>query len=189
MLLYIDGAVRTNSRTRELADYLADKKVCEKEYVRLAQENISALDEKTLLIRDEACRKGDFSNTYFKYAKQFAQADEIILVAPFWDLSFPSLVKTYLENICVTGLTFRYSDNGVPVGMCQAKRVYYVTTAGGTIFNDEFGFGYIKTLAQVMFGIGEVVLIKAENLDIIGSDVNKIMTDAKKEIDEILKTE
>ncbi|MGN0508945.1 MAG: NAD(P)H-dependent oxidoreductase [Ruminococcus sp.] len=189
MLLYIDGAVRTNSRTRELADFLADKKNCEKEYVRLAQENISALDEKTLLIRDEACRKGDFSNPYFKYARQFAKADEIIMVAPFWDLSFPSLVKAYFENICVTGLTFRYSDNGVPVGMCRAKRLYYVTTAGGTIFNDEFGYGYVRALAQGLFGIGEVVLIKAENLDIVGSDVSKIMSDAKKLIDEILKKE
>ena len=40
-----------------------------------------------------------------------------------------------------------------------------------------------------MFGIGDVVFVKAENLDIFGSDVNKIMSDAKKEIEGILKTE
>lgn len=189
MLLYIDGTVRANSRTREIAEYLAEKKSCEKEYVRLAQENLSPLNENTLFMRDEACRKGDFSKPYFKYAKQFAKADEIILVAPFWDLSFPSLVKTYFENICVTGLTFRYSNDGVPVGMCKAKRLYYVTTAGGVIFNDEFGYGYVKALVQGMFGISEVVLIKAENLDIIGSDVKRIMSEAKKEIDKILEAE
>lgn len=49
--------------------------------------------------------------------------------------------------------------------------------------------GYVRALAQGMFGIGDVVFVKAENLDIFGSDVNKIMSDAKKEIEGILKTE
>ncbi|MDD6988615.1 hypothetical protein [Ruminococcus sp.] len=44
-------------------------------------------------------------------------------------------------------------------------------------------------MAQGMFGIGDVVFVNAENLDIFGSDVNKIMSDAKKEIEGILKTE
>lgn len=136
-------------------------------------------------MRDESCRKGDFSNPYFKYAKQFAKADEIILVAPYWDLSFPSVVKAYLESICVVGLTFSYSDEGIPVSMCRAKKLYYVTTAGGTIADDAYGYGYVKALAQGMFGIDEVLLIKAENLDIYGSDVYKIMSEAKREIDKL----
>lgn len=121
MLLYIDGAVRTESRTRELADYLAGKFICNVEYVRLSKENILPMNLKTLSMRDESCQKGDFSNPYFKYAKQFAKADELILVAPYWDLSFPSVVKAYLESICVVGLTFSYSDEGIPVSMCRAK--------------------------------------------------------------------
>lgn len=113
MLLYVDGAVRPKSRTRELADYLAGKIHCNVEYVRLSEENILPMDLKTLSMRDESCQKGDFSNPYFKYAKQFAKEDEIILVAPYWDLSFPSVVKAYLESICVVGLTFSYSDEGI----------------------------------------------------------------------------
>jgi len=34
-----------------------------------------------------------------------------------------------------------------------------------------------------MFGIPDVILFKAENLDIIGNDVKSIMEDAKSEID------
>lgn len=85
---------------------------------------------KTLTMRNEASQNGDFSNPYFNYAKQFARADEIILAAPYWDLSFPSIVKAYLESICVVGLTFSYSEKGIPVGMCNAKKLYYVTTSG-----------------------------------------------------------
>ena len=35
MLLYIDGAVRAESRTREIVDYLAGKNHCDVEYVWL----------------------------------------------------------------------------------------------------------------------------------------------------------
>lgn len=57
MLLYIDGAVRTESRTRELADYLAGKFICNVEYVRLSKENILPMNLKTLSMRDESCQK------------------------------------------------------------------------------------------------------------------------------------
>ena len=43
------------------------------------------------------------------YAKQFAGADTIVIAAPFWDLSFPAILKTYIENIYVTGIVSRYS--------------------------------------------------------------------------------
>lgn len=185
MILYIDGAVRTESRTRELADYLIGKKSDKVEYVRLNEEDILPLKENILSKRNEACQKGDFSDPYFRYAKQFAAADEIVIVAPYWDFSLPSLVKAYLENVCVSGLTFCYEDKDIPTGLCKAKRLYYVTTAGGPILDDAFGYGYVKMLAQVMFGIGEVLYIKAENLDIIGSDVKAIMDRAKEEIDRL----
>lgn len=185
MILYIDGAVRAESRTRELADYLAGKISGETEYVRLGEQEVSPLKDKTLDMRNESTGKGDFSDPYFKYAKQFAKADEVILAAPYWDLSFPAVVKAYLENICVVGLTFSYSDKGIPESKCRAKKLYYVTTAGGTIAEEAYGYGYVKALAQGMFGIEEVLLIKAENLDVFGSNVERIMSEAKGEIDKL----
>ena len=53
------------------------------------------------------------------------------------------------------------------------------------IADDAYGYGYVKALAEGMFGIDEVLLIKAENLDIYGSDVYKIMSEAKREIDKL----
>ncbi len=185
MILYIDGTLRPESRTRELAEHLAGKLGGEREYVRLSQENILPMDFNALSERDRLCANGDFDDPAFKYARQFANADEIIIAAPFWNLSFPSVVKAYLERVCVVGLTFCYSEQGVPVGMCRAKKLYYVTTAGGTIADESFGYGYVRTLATGMFGIGDTVLIKAENLDVFGSDVHKIISEAKGEIDKL----
>ena len=87
-----------------------------------------------------------------------------------------------MEYVTVTGLTFRYSNEGVPVGMCKARRMIYVMTSGGpTVLN--FGYDYLSALCQNFFGIKETMLFKAENLDIIGNDVEKIMASAFCEID------
>lgn len=65
-------------------------------------------------------------------AKQFAQADEILVAAPYWDLSFPSILKVYLEHVCVTGITFCYEGDRA-VGLCRAKKAVYISTAGGYV--------------------------------------------------------
>ena len=92
MILFVDVCVRgEHSRTRELAEcYLKDR-----EFTRLAlaEENIKPLDKARLEKRQKLISKGDFSDEIFKYAKQFAQADEIVIAAPYWDFSFPALLK------------------------------------------------------------------------------------------------
>ena len=100
----------------------------------------------------------------FRYAKQFAAADEIVIAAPFWDLSFPAKLKIYLEQIAVAGITFDYID-GRPKGLCKAKKLTYVTTSGGPIFED-FGYAYIKALAQKFYGIPQTEAVRAMNLDV-----------------------
>ena len=169
-ILFIDACVRKESRTRRLAEFLLSRLGVESERLCLSQLGLKGLDEYGTEHRDSAL------------AKQFAAADIIVAAAPYWDLSFPSILKTYIEHICVNGVTFRYSPEGVPIGLCSAKKLYYVTTSGGPIMDDAFGFGYIQALAKGMFGIPECVCIKAENLDIAGNDVEAILERAEKEI-------
>ena len=108
-----------------------------------------------------------------------------MIAAPYWDLIFPATVRLWFEHICVTGLTFRYSPEGFPVSLCKAKRLIYVTTAGGPIFAN-FGYDYTKAVCEGYFGIHDCCCIKAENLDIVGADVKGIMDHAKTEIEEII---
>ena len=70
--------------------------------------------------------------------------------------------------------------------LCRAKRLIYVTTAGGPIMNYNFGFDYVSALAQLYYGIPDVRCFSAEMLDIIGADVPAIMADAKAAIDKDL---
>ena len=75
----------------------------------------------------------------------------------------------------MVGITFEYSLEGVPVPRCRSDKLYYVMTAGGTFAPEEFGFGYVKALAQGYYGINDVELIKAVGLDIYGADVEAIL--------------
>lgn len=188
--LFVNACVRPGSRTKMLADLVLEKVGGDIEEVDLEKENIQPLNYETMLARDEAIKDPEKSGYMLKYAKQFAAADTIVIAAPYWDLSFPAMVKNYLEAVTVQGVTFYYNEEGFPQGLCKAKRVIYVMTAGGPTsmpgqsFN--FGFDYVKGLCQMLYGIKDVKCFKAEMLDVIGMDVDAILQKTKEEIDKEL---
>lgn len=176
MTLYIDCCARQDSRTRRLARAVLDR-LGEREELYLYKENLPALSEKRLAERERLLASGALDAPEFSYARQWANADNIVIAAPYWDLSFPSVLKTYIENIYITGIVSRYGEDGRPVGLCRAQRLYYVTTAGGPL-DERYGYGYLESLATDYFGIKGTVLIKAEMLDVVGFDAEKIMRTA-----------
>lgn len=177
-ILFINSCVRCDSRTLALSRHLLDGLDGEIAEVDLYKENILPLDRKGL----EKRAVHDYSGEEYMYAKQFKDADIIVIAAPFWDLSFPSVLKVYFENVTVSGITFEYSELGRPVGKCNAKKLYYITTSGGYIDANNFGFDYVKALAKIFFYINDIYFYSAEGLDIFGADIKKIMNDAKKKI-------
>ena len=137
------------------------------------------MDENFLRERDRLISQGSRDAALFSLAREFSMADTVVIAAPFWDLSFPSSLKRYFEQINVIGVTFRYTEQGVPVGLCRANRLIYVTTAGGKIEEDAYGFGYVRALARTFYGIPHVACLKAEGLDLAGADPESILKDAE----------
>ena len=182
-ILFVNACVRENSRTLDIAKIVLEKLNNAYTEVNLQKTNLKPLNRESLDIREKLILQDDFSDTMFSMAKDFAAADTIVIAAPYWDLAFPALLKIYLEQITVPGITFRYAK-GVPQGLCRAKRLIYVTTAGGIIY-DNFGFEYVKALAQKIYGIDEVMFFKAENLDIDGNDATELIDKAKNRIDTV----
>lgn len=180
-ILFVNACVRPNSRTKELADFVLSRLDGSVKEVTLTNEVIEPLNWETLQLRDSAIKAKDYSGTLFRYARDFAEADCIVVAAPYWDLAFPATLKQYFEAVTVTGLTYRYTPEGVPEGLCRAKRLIYVTTAGGSVYPFNFGFDYVKALAQGFYGIKDVLFCKAEKLDIWGSDPEAILQQAKEE--------
>ena len=184
MILFINACVRRASRTKRLAARLLAKKQDEVEELYLEGLNFPTVDEAFLKKRDALIAAGRFDDPAFALARQFAGADEIVIAAPFWDLSFPAALKQYIEQINVVGITFRYTPEGLPQGLCRAKRLTYITTAGGDFLPEAYGFGYIKALGQNFYGIGDVRLVKAAGLDLDGADPEAILQDAFAALDE-----
>lgn len=177
-ILFINACVRPRSRTLVLAKELMGRLEGEITEVNLEREAMVPLDWERLQLRDGLAAKNDFSHTIFRYARQFAAADEIVIAAPYWDLSFPATVRTYIEAVSIVGLTFHYTPENVPEGLCEGKKIHYVTTAGGTIAPFNLGYDYIKAIATTFYGISQVLCYSAENLDLVGNNPDEIMAKA-----------
>ena len=183
-ILLINACVRPGSRTRQLTQALLEKLEGTVEEVRLNDIGLTALDFQGIEKREQAEQNQDFSDPIFDLAKQFAAADRIVVAAPYWDLMFPGILKLYLENITVADVTFRYASNGRPESLCRAKVLDYVTTSGGYIGQNDFGFSYISALARDFFGIQRIRRYTAEGLDIFGADPDDILRKAMAAITE-----
>ena len=163
-ILFVNACVRESSRTLVLAKSIMKDMSGEITEINLNLENIAPLNRELLQKRESLVCNGYMDDPMFRYAKQFSEAEQIVIAAPYWDLSFPAILKNYIEQITVSGITFKY-QNGRPLGLCRAKQLIYVTTAGGPIV-DDFGYTYVKTLAKNFYGINETKAYRAMNLDV-----------------------
>ena len=114
----------------------------------------------------------------FDPAHEVAQADLVVIGAPYWDLTFPAALKVYLEWASMLGITFRYTQEGQQVGMSRAGALVYLTTAGGPIGEQNYGFQYLQGLGR-MLGVPEARCVAAENLDVWGRDPEAIVEEAR----------
>ena len=186
-VLFVNACVRRQSRTRFLAQQLLARLHRPVEEVDLGKVSFPAVDGAFLARRDRLIEQGDTDSPEFALSRQFARAETVVIAAPYWDLSFPAALKQYLEQINVVGLTFRYSPQGVPVGLCRASRLYYVTTAGGCFAPEEYGFGYVKALCQGYYGIQDVRKLQAVGLDLDGADVEAILQKSVDSIGDVIR--
>ena len=174
-ILFVNCCIRGKaSRTETLCRRFLEKHDGNITELRLTDEDLSPLTSGDISRRDDILKNGRLDDPMLRYAEQFASADMIVIGAPYWDLSFPSLLKVYIEHVTVCGVTFRYGEDGREIGMCAAEKLYYITTSGGFTSGRNFGYEYIKGLCG-MYGIDETKFISAEGLDIIGADVDAIL--------------
>lgn len=85
---------------------------------------------------------------------QFLAADKVVFSAPFWNLSFPPMMKAYIDTICVAGKTFKYTETG-PIGLVEDKPVLFIEARGGHYSDGpaaqmEFSVKYLKTIMNFM---------------------------------------
>ena len=182
-ILFVNACVREDSRTLRLARRVLSHLEGEVTELNLEIEGLRPLTRESLARREALLAAGDRTDPMLAPALAFAAADEIVLAAPYWDLSFPASVKTWIEQVNCVGLSFAYGPDDRPYGLCRARRLFYVMTAGGPILPANSGFAQIRELCGTFYGIPETVLFSAEGLDLRGADVSQILSDALAEID------
>lgn len=188
-VLFVDCCLRKSSRTKELANaFFEELKGYEIKHLKLDNENLKPLVGDYLDSKQELLNKGDLNNERFKYAHEFKNADLVVIAAPFWDLSFPALLKIYIENISVDGITFTSSEKGLE-GLCKANNLVYLTTRGGIYINDplEQATPYLNAL-KTFFGFKEFNYIAADGMDIVGYDSKKSLAAAKQKAKDLAKS-
>ena len=165
-LVFIDACIRQDeSRTRRIAYPILSALSQRYETVRYVLPEIDGivpLDPKLYEERGQ----GDIPAWAVQAAKDIAEADRILIAAPFWDMSFPAVLKCFFEQTSLFGITF--TDNGKTcVGLCKAPKVLYITTRGLDIPTGdprEQATPYLKVLGS-LWNLGELTTIAARNMD------------------------
>ncbi len=192
-ILFINGCIRggKSSTLRLAKSFLAEFEQEQITEVALNELKLSPLDRESLNKRDKDISQNNYDSPEFYFAKQFKNADLIVLAAPFWEGTFPALVHVYLENICVSGLTFELHRTGYK-GLCKAREAVFFTTRGGIYEQgpakeDEHATGVLKTVFT-MLGIEGLTTVSAEGLDIRGAEVETIIKEAEVKAKKLAET-
>lgn len=196
-ILYIKSNIKPEgqSRTYKISDAFIEeyrKKNPNDEVITLDlyKENIDFLKLEDLNVTFGPKNEESKNHPILKYAYQFVETDKYIVAAPMWNLSFPAILKAYIDYISISGITFKYTENG-PVGLCDGKKAIYISSRGGSYSigpSEDFEMGerYIRTLFT-FFGISEFQSIAAENVDVQGVDVDKVINEAVEKAKTIAK--
>lgn len=116
--------------------------------------NFTAADERTPAQHNRLAESDDAVTA-------LQAADAIVLTAPVYNFSIPSVLKAWIDHVCRAGMTFRYTENG-PQGLVGDKPVYLAMASGGVEFGSpvDFASGYLRQVFRFI-GIEDVRLVGA----------------------------
>ena len=127
-----------------------------------------------------------FDAPVYDLARQFRAADRVVVAAPFWDLTFPAALRTYIEYISAVGLTYHYTEAGC-CGDCAAQWLVYLTSGGDVEREDSIGVLHWRQLAA-MFGIPKFDYVFAGGLDAHPETAGETLTAARSLAETLART-
>lgn len=180
-ILFLNATIRNEniSRTSKIAKAYINEFLGESDVnintLNLISENLRPFNEEMLEKRSDLVSKKQYNDEIFKYANQFKNADLIVIAAPFWDFSFPSILKIYVEHIMVEGLVFSYNTCET---LLKARKFVYITTSGGEFLPNDCGYTYFEKIFKEFFKISKNECIYAEMLDVFCEKTEEILQKA-----------
>ena len=159
-MIFINACMRDkDSRTLKLARSIIRGQA--------AQEiNISEIEDLLPYTEKNNPTNTEIEKRFIHMAEKIASCDGLVIAAPFWDMSFPALLKVFLEKLSIQNVMFE--DNGKTCsGIAKCPYMFFITTRGMYIPDGsdlEQATPYLKALCQ-LWGIKQFDYVSAYNLD------------------------
>ncbi len=142
-IVKIDSSITgENSVSRKLTAAALDQLLAQEPDARVVVRDLAAepLDHLTLAA---------FGDT--TVLDEFLAADTVIIGAPMYNFGIPSQLKAWIDRITIAGKTFRYGEDGRPVGLAGDKRVIVAISRGG-FYDDGNALEHVETYLRGVFG-------------------------------------
>jgi len=160
-LLIVHGSpMRTTSFSRKIAERavaLLQSHHSGLNVVRrdLAADHVPHLNEAAIAAMRPAPGQSGVDTSVLSYSNmlvdELVAADTLVVSAPMHNFGISSQLKAYIDNIVRVGRTFRYGENGRPVGLLGGKPALIVVARGGVyssgpLANLDFQESYLRTI-------------------------------------------
>lgn len=170
-LVFINACIRgSDSRTLQLARPLLSALAQRYEITEIDLSDHPVFPVTSRLFHERGSR--GISEEDALWGNLVAGADRLVVAAPFWDMSFPSVLKAFFEHISVPGITFQNNEDGTTRGNCKAEKILYITTRGMDIPTGsplDQGTSYLRALGW-LWGFGQLHTVAAWGMDVNSSD-------------------
>lgn len=103
--------------------------------------------------------------------KQLMASDIIVIGAPLYNFTIHTTLKSWIDHITRSGITFGYNENG-PIGMITGKKVYVAMSSGGVYSegpsrHNDFVAPYLKAFLGFL-GMTDLTVFRAEGVKVPG---------------------
>ncbi len=179
-LLHIDTSILGhNSVSRQLTTIIVERiralqPTIELRYVDLGAEPLDHLSAAHLSASQGASSVSPAIERDLERGRQaledFLAADIIVVGAPMYNFSVSSQLKTWIDRVCVSGKTFRYTESG-PQGLATGKKVIVASSRGGVYapHSPAAALDHQESYLSAVFaflGITDVTFVRAEGVNI-----------------------
>jgi FMN-dependent NADH-azoreductase len=191
-IIYVNAIIRKDeSRTKRLADGIISsiKEEVELKEINLNELPLTPYNEKTY---EDKVNNGT-EQLFYDLSKEIADSDGLIIASPFWDMSFPALLKSFLEKISLFEVMF-VSDDKQCNGIAKCPFMYYIVTRGMDIKDGDIleqGTSYLKALCW-LWGIKRFEVTSCSNFDYLPNDrideeINKKIKEGRLLLKDLIK--
>lgn len=96
---------------------------------------------------------------------ELLSADRYLVASPMFNLSIPSTLKAYIDQVVRAGRTFTVDAKGAYVPLVHGKRLLVVTARGGSLAGTPYDFQepYLRAVFGFI-GVTDVQFVHAEGL-------------------------